>query len=321
MSKIMSQVVSDGVAPSVRKIQSVVTDVIDKFKQSNGYIPSKNVLERTPDADMFSSKYIGKPENSYAEDVTLHTYTAPDGTIQELASFKGYLSGNYCVERNDYLQGKPVRHIFSDDARSSLTEYEYSGGKLIKETAYEMLDGYSYKTVKTINPENGSYTKELIYDKDGLSREIRHYNAKSEKIQVTRIEDFNGIKYTTNEIFDPKTRKIVGIECEELNSYHFKEPTKFIQKCEIDPETGKISKFVSLNPYGSVRKMFERDKYGTITHIIDNTSYNKPIEYKYNPNTGVVTMNGEVSIRGCINENAYIEEIKYYLQPGIEKYL
>lgn len=133
--------------------------------------------------------------------------------------------------------------------------------------------------------------------------------------KTTIIDDFGDRKYTTNKIINPETSQVTQIEEEVVDFTSFSEPTKFVEKCEIDPNTNKISKYSRISPDGSVYEMFERDKNGQVTHFISGGR----VEFKYDPQTG----NGIYTSKKWFNSEPETETITngYYLIDGFMKNL
>ncbi|MGN0030792.1 MAG: hypothetical protein ACI37Q_02415 [Candidatus Gastranaerophilaceae bacterium] len=284
----------DGIAPSVKQIQTAMSAVIERFK-AIGYIPKKNSLERVPDADMFVLECVeNKPLGPY--DLTKYTCKEADTPVQELYTFKPYkCAESFNIAQADFdKQGNCIRRIGSAGKGDEvLSEYEYIGDKVVKETRYESIYGKTYKTEKVIDPQTGNYTEEFIGD--SKFRKIAHYDNQNRRTKTTTIHDFGSVKYTTNEIIDPQTGKVTQIEEEVIDFTHFSEPTKFVEKCEIDPNTNKISKYYHISPDGSVYEMFERDKTGQVTHFISRGR----VELKYDPQTG----NGLYTSKNFVNDS------------------
>lgn len=282
MGNIISNIC--GEVPSIGKIQATMTDVIERFK-AKGYVPSKSVLERTPDADEFVSKTVG--ERNLVTELVEHTYNVSDAPVQKLYSYKPYKSAeNYATQMEELnSRGQCVRSICDDGIEHfggrSIREYEYDGDTLTRVNEYIDAGDMLAHTRKVIDPKTGDYTQEFVRNSD--YRSITHYDKNHRKLKETTINKFNGIETTTHKLYDPETRKVIGLEQEEINSYHFKTPKKFVSKCEINPETGKVSKYVELKADSDeVYMMFERDIDGTVTHYIDRLGN----EYKLNPTTG-----------------------------------
>lgn len=166
----------DGIAPSVKQVQTAMSAVIERFK-AIGYIPKKNSFERVPDADMFVSEGVkNKPLGPY--ELTKYTCKEADTPIQNLYTYKPYKDAeSFSISQEDFnKQGNRIRHIGSagkDD--EVLTEYEYKGDKVVKETRYVSMFKNTYKTEKVIDPQTGNYTKEIIGNPK--YRQIEHYDS------------------------------------------------------------------------------------------------------------------------------------------------
>lgn len=289
--------------PSARKIQSVMTEIVEHFK-SLGYVPKKGILERTPDADCYVSKYLGQRPYGYegAADITEHCYKQAGSSTpaQKLHSFRQFDSSKeYCMTQDDFNEkGQVIRHIFDDGEPNKLsskilTEYEYTGDKVSKEIEYISWNGSDWKEIKTINPETGYWTQETVIS--DIDRKIDHFNDKRQLIQRTDIRRTLGgdATYTDKKFFELLSGKVKGLEFIEEHNDH-----KIIRKAEINPETGKITKFSRSADYRNCGQrtysMFERDDSGRIIHFIDRLGN----EGKYNRLDGcydVITRNGETN--------------------------
>lgn len=250
--------------PSIRKIQSTMTEVIERFKNL-GYTPKKGILERTPDVDCYISRYLGPKSNGLdgVADVTEHSLRATDNStpVQKLSSFKQFGdSENYAMSRSDYNEkGQEVLRIFRDETRFNteiLTEYEYSGDKVSKEINHSLNtlgngEEYISTTTKTINPETGSYTVETnyYYEKDPMFRTIEHFNAARQNVQTTRIEKWGDYATSTERtLYDPLSHKTTGLEFEysRVIPDDYEDTYKLIQKAEINPQTDELTKLTCI---------------------------------------------------------------------------
>lgn len=272
-------------APSVKKIQTAITDVIEHFRSKGYVIPSK--LERTPDADCFevAEKYVKSPTQfNSTRDITVYrAQGSSDASVHELASFRQYDDHPYCVSAADYNeQGQRVRRVFdSGDTgfpNKILEEFEYSGDKVIKETEYMTSFGLTSKTVKTIDPKTGYYTKETTFPGDKSQiREIDHFNDKNQKIMITRMNSSNILVKTK---LDPETGNPIAIIVERM----LDDGGKMIKECTIDKNTGKISSYkCSL---GELSAGFERNPSGQVTYCKDTFGN----EFRYDQATQKATM-------------------------------
>jgi hypothetical protein len=280
--------INDVAAPSVRKIQSKMTEVIEHFK-TKGYIPSNSNLERTPDADCFdvAEKVAHKPFAVF--DCTI--FRAKDGSKLEIGSFKMFKdSSNYCTERTDYNEaGQRVRHIFDDGdckiagedvRRFSLDEYEYAGKDVVKRTRFERVGDDYYKVVKKVEPTTGDYSIETSY-LDNDYREVINYNGKHQKLMETKINySFPGL--TIKRVYNPETGEIVAFERGRIIKCSDRQVFE-CTKVELDKQTGQISKF-EYN-YGNDVLKFERDTKGNITSFVHRMG-SKSKEFRYDVKTG-----------------------------------
>jgi hypothetical protein len=311
---------NDVVAPSVRKIQVKMAEVVEHFKHQ-GYIPSNSKLERIPDADCFEvvGKNASKPEGPY--DIT--TFRAKYGSKQELSSFKQHEADEtFAMTRDDFNdKGQRIRHIYdlgSEYGEKGLTEYEYEGQNLIKETNVSTVDGFTSKSVKTIDAQTGNYTTELIHpdiNYDLIGRDYKQYNSKHQKIMEFHVSNrLNGVT-TMKTKFDPETGMPTAIINEQVSN----SGVKVISQCDID-KVGNLTKFEKTCD-GKTMEMFEKNKYGEITHYIDN--YGNEYKYDSATNKSILTYKNGDTTTSCSQGTAkeFVEGLIYDIPYNMRKFL
>lgn len=281
MGNIVSKLGAE--TPSVGKIQEAMTSVVDYFR-TLGYVPKKGSLERVPAVDEFVTQ--NNVPHSYLRNVTEHTYSIAEVPVQKYHSYKQWEGANWqWLNREDFDGGKCVRRIYTETDEMhpmrGIEEYEYNGDKLAKVTEYKDIDGKMFVKHKTIDTQTGDYCEEVVLSSGANVK--KYYNANHQKIKEMDTREFGDTKYVSSKIYDPKTHKVTGIELEETLSTG----TTYVYKCDINPETGKISKYLYQNTVtGKVCSSFEMDNAGNLTHYkhLDGT------EYKYDAELGISTV-------------------------------
>jgi len=299
MGNIVSKLGAE--TPTVGKIQEAMTSVVDYFK-TLGYVPKKGSLERVPSADEFVTHH--NIPHTQISDVTEHTYSIAEVPVQKYRSYKQWNGANWqWLNREDFDGGKCVRRIYTETGEyphSGIQEFEYKGDALSKVTEYEDMNGRMLVKHKTIDTQTGDYCEEVVLSSGANVK--KYYNANHQKIKEMDTREFGDTKYVSSKIYDPKTHKVTGIELEETLSTG----TTFVYKCDINPETGKISKYSYQNTAtGEVCSSFEMDDAGNLIHYkhLDGT------EYKYDAELGISTV---TTRDGQIQSGKHIKELFSY---------
>ncbi len=167
----------------------------------------------------------------------------------------------------------------------------------------------------TKSEKNGGYKEEVLYRP--AVKQINYYDDKNNKVKSTDIRMSAGMKKTTTKTYNAKG-KVTHIEAETISVATGK---KNVQKCDINPETDKITKYEMIGVNNKTFAMFERDEDGLIvTHSMDNRGN----EFKHDKDTWTSTMT---------NKDGKTEEVSYqsasefysYIRPQIhidmKKYL
>lgn len=273
MGNIISKVGAE--TPSVGKIQEAITSVVDYF-QTLGYVPKKGSLERVPSADEFVT-YHNIP-HTQVRDVTEHTYSVAEVPIQKYRSYKQWEGANWqWLNREDFDGGKCVRRIYTETGeypRRGIQEFEYKGDTLSKVTDYEVLHGRMLVRHKTIDVDTGDYCKETVFGPHHNKK--TYYNKANQKLKESDTRVVADSTFVSTKFYDPKTSKVIGLENEEFHNAGY---YRIVDQCDINPETGKITKYTCKNPESDfVIRAFEFDEFGNLTYYKNDLN---GLEYKY----------------------------------------
>lgn len=300
MGNIVSKIGAE--TPTVGKLQEVMTSVVDYFK-TLGYVPKKGSLERVPAADEFVTK--NNVPHAVVSNLTEHTYSVAEVPVQKYNSYKQWEGSNWqWLNREDFDGGKCVRRIYTetgDYPHRGIQEFEYKGDALSKVTEYEDMNGRMLVRHKTIDVSTGDYCEEKVF---GSHHNMKtYYNKLNQKLQESETRVVADSKFVTNKFYDPKTKNLTLLEIDEAynGGYHV------VHKCDINQETGKISKYVYQDSKtGKELSSFEFDEFGDLTYY--KSSF-RGLEYKYDPKLGEAVVTGS---DGSVQSGKHIKELFSY---------